>query len=105
MQRKAAHIARDFFLVGAVVPLVLLTIWRFFFEQSHLISQRRFLDAAFLLWPTGMQILVVPHPESSFGHIVTIAIFVLENAVLYSVVALLVNWIVTRVRHTHAPTH
>lgn len=101
MQRRTLRIALDFFRLGAAIPLVLLLLWRMFFEHARVGVQDRFLDLAFVLWPTGIQILVLPHPESSFGHVLTIAILVIENAILYSVVALAVHWIVARVRHVH----
>jgi hypothetical protein len=101
MQRKTLHIALDFFRVGAVIPLILLLLWRMFFEGARTGVQDRFINLAFVLWPTGMQILVVPHPEGSLGHVLTIAILVIENAILYSIAALLVHWIVVRMRHTN----
>jgi hypothetical protein len=101
MQRRTLHIALDFFRVGAVIPLILLLLWSVFLEHAPTGVQDRFISLAFLLWPTGMQILAVPHPESSLGHVFTIAIFVIENAILYSMMALLVHWIVVRLRHVH----
>lgn len=105
MQRNILRLAVKFFRLGAAIPLILLLLWRVFFERAPLGVQKRFLDFAFLLWPTGMEILVVPHLEGSIGHVLTIAIMVIQNAVLYSIIALLVHWIVSRMRHRHAPTH
>jgi hypothetical protein len=101
MQRRALHIAIYFFRLGAVIPLILLLLWSVFLEHAPTGAQDRFISLAFVLWPTGMQILVVPHPESGLGHALTIAILVIENAILYSIVALAVHWIVVRVRHMH----
>jgi hypothetical protein len=104
MQRKTWHIATDFFIVGAAVPILLLLVWTQFFEHGASIAvQEAFLKVAFVLWPTGMQILVVPHFEAGSGHTLTIAIMVAQNAILYSIVALLVAWVVGRLRH-HAHT-
>ena len=105
MQRNTKHLALFFFRVGAVIPLLLLLCWRLFFAQSSIAVQNRFLNLAFTLWPTGIQIVLVPHPEGSLGNALTIAALVVQNALLYSIAALLVHWIVVRVRHVHAPTH
>jgi hypothetical protein len=105
MQRKTFHIALDFFAVGAAVPALLLLIWKLFFEHHFAIAaENTFLKIAMILWPTGMQILVVPHGEGDLGHAIAIAILVVQNALLYSVVALLVAWVIGRVRHhPHTP--
>jgi len=105
MQRSTKNLAFLFFRLGAAVPLVLLLLWRMFFEHATVAVQDLFFNLAFVLWPTGIQILVVPHPQGSIGSALTIAILIVQNAILYSVAALLVHWIVVRVRHTHAPTH
>jgi hypothetical protein len=101
MQRKTLSIALEFFRIGAAIPLILLLLWSVFFEHARTGIQDRFLNLAFLLWPTGIQILAVPLPEGSFGQIATIAIMVIENAILYSIIALLIHWIVVRLRHSH----
>lgn len=99
MQRKTLRLATDFFLIGAAVPVILLLIWRIFFENHvRLAAQAAFLRVAFILWPTGMQILVVPHGESPWAHNLSIVMMIVQNAILYSIVALLVAWIIHRVR-------
>jgi len=97
MQRRTFRIALDLFLAGAMIPLMLLLVWRELMENATIAAQHTFLKVAFVLWPTGMQILVVPH--APLGDALTIAILILQNAILYSVVALLVLWILRRVRH------
>ncbi len=102
MQRRL-RFALDFFLVGAAVPLVLLFVWQTFFANARLIVQDRFLQVAMVLWPTGLQILVVPHWHGIYGMAFTIAILVVQNAILYSIIALVVHWLVARVRHSRIP--
>lgn len=104
MQYRNLHLAVNFLRIGAIVPLVLLLLWRVFFEQAQTVVRDWFIQVAFVLWPTSIQILYVPHPHNGVGHAFTIAILVIENAILYSIVALLVHWIVVRVRHSH-PRH
>ncbi len=101
MQYRNLHLAANFLRIGTIVPLVLLFLWRVFFEQAQTVVREWFIQLAFVLWPTSIQILYVPHPHSPLGHAFTIVIFVIENAILYSIVALLVHWIVVRVRHVH----
>ncbi len=103
MQRKTLHLVLDFFLIGAAVPVILLVIWRLFFENAPVAAQTYFLKIAMVLWPAGMQIMVVPHLEGSFGISLTIAILILQNAILYSIVALIVHWLVARMRHRRIP--
>lgn len=103
MQRRTFHIVLDFFFIGAVVPVVLLSIWRSFFEHAAVVAQERFLQIAMVLWPTGLQILVVPHGENALGHDLAIAIMVVQNAILYSTLALVVHWLVARMRRARVP--
>lgn len=99
MERSTRHLALNFLRIGTIIPLVLLLLWRVFFEHAQNPVRDWFIQLAFVLWPTSMQILYVPHPEHGVGHALTIAIFVIENAILYSLVALLVHWIVVRLKH------
>lgn len=105
MQRKTLHIAREFFFLGGIIPVVLLILWRLWFESSAgLAAQRLFLKIALVLWPTGLQMLFVPHAEGGWGHAWTIAIMIAQNALVYSLIALAVGWVIARARHRGA-TH
>lgn len=102
MKRKSLHLAVDFFLLGAVVPLSLMLLWHTVIERSSsAASQGAFVKLAFILWPASIQILVVPHAHGEWGYALTIAILVLQNAILYSVIALLIHWLVCRRREHH----
>ncbi len=99
MQYKNLHFAVTFLRIGTIVPLLLLLLWRVVFEQAGTAIRDWFIQIAFVLWPTAVQILFVPHPHGGLGHAFTIAILIVENAILYSIVALAVHWIVVRVQH------
>jgi hypothetical protein len=99
MLRKNLRLCLDCFFAGAAVPVVFLVLWNWHFEHASFAAQDRFLRAAVTLWPTSLQILVVPHGESSIGYGVTIAIMVVQNAILYAIIGLVVHWLVARMRH------
>lgn len=102
MQRRTLHIARDFFLLGAIIPVVLLIVWRLWFEtHAGLAAQRLFLKIALVFWPAGLQMLFVPLAGGDWGRDWTIAAMIAQNAVLYSLIALAVTWVLGRVRHHH----
>jgi hypothetical protein len=103
MQRKTLHLALDFFLLGAAIPLILLVLWQLSFAHAGIVAQDRFLQIAMALWPAGMQMMFVPHGESWFGHALAIFIMIVQNAILYSIIALVVHWLVARIRHQRIP--
>ena len=101
MPRNHLRIALVFFFIGAIVPGLLLLTWQDYFLHTTVFAQSRFVDAAFALWPTGIQIMMVPHPDHGAGLTATIAVLVIQNAILYSVVCLLVAWMIGQLRHRH----
>lgn len=105
MQRKTLHIARDFFFLGGIIPVVLLIVWRLWFEyRAGMAAQRLFVKVALVLWPAGLQMLFVPHAEGDWGRNWTIAVMIAQNAILYSLIALAAAWVIGRIRHHHG-TH
>jgi len=99
MPRRLVRIAVAFGIAGVFIPLLLMVLYGAVVYNAPPASQRAFRDLAVFLWPTGMALASEPGRHwTAVERGVATLVTIMENAVLYTVLGLLIGYMLQLLR-------
>jgi hypothetical protein len=94
------RIAFGFICLGALIPAVILLLWKWAFRHGNFAAEGWIQGIAIWLWPTSIELMALdsPEPQAWSGIAMVYAVSILGNIGIYGVAGFIVGWLAASVK-------